>query len=1191
MKNLTLSLLGPPQVTLDGLPVTFESRKAIALLAYLAVTNTDHNRAELATLLWPESDSKRARGALRYTLSLLRKELGEGWLRVEGQTVSLQGHPGFWLDVAQFHKLWAAYQAHHHPPNELCDRCLVALTEAMALYRADFMTGFSLRDSPDFDEWQFFQMESLRRGLASALERLTHYHAGQAEVEKAIAYAHRWLKLDPLHEPVHRELMGLYAAAGQWAAAMRQYEECAQMLDEEFGVSPSPETAHLYERIRGDKATGGQADWGGMGIISSSPPAPTMPAPSQNLPPQSTPFMGREKELADLAQLIENDNLRLLNIVGPGGIGKTRLALEAAAAQRDRFADGVYFVSLAPLSSADNIVPAIAEAIRLSFSEGSEPYTQLLDFLHSRQILLLLDNVEHLLAGSASSLHSFITDVLQWAPRLKVLVTSRVRLKLQAEHIYPLHGLGLPVDTIFDDVVLTGESLLSTARYPALELFQQRARQVQPSLVSPALADVVRICRLTEGMPLAIELAAAMTSVLSLPAIATEIERNLDVLTTDWQDVHIRHRSMRAVFDSSWRALTTSEQAVFARLALFRGGFTREAAEQVAQATLDNLASLVNKSFLHHQLPGRYEIHELMRQYAVEKLAASPGEKETVQRRHSDYYSRFLDRSVARWHRDYRPEIMAHIAIEIDNLRQGWQWALVRQDTTVLLPYTENLWPFYKARGRFSEAVDIFTQTLNSIRANPHGTTREQQAEYERLLGEAYFGLGQGEISQKYLQHALNLVGQPIPATRGRRLWGLFGQILRQIVRRLRPKSGDRPLPDQEKRAFLTAAIAYDRLGQIHYLANEVISASYAVVRGVNLAEKAGYSPTLAIAYANISLLCGLFSRVRWADIYAHLAEKMARKFHDLPAQAAIALRLSVYRATIGQWEQAIAEGQRALRLYQQLEDRRNWGDCLTILGSITFLQGRFGDSITYCAALQTLSNVGYNVEHRIWAICGQALNLLNLGRLEEALALVEPLSALIDQRRIGSTEEALYHSFLAIARLRQGEKTAALQAANVAVNSLRGISPINLAIGISYSSLAEVYLTLWEQAASDAGVKDETNIQHLQTQAQQVCQALGRFAWLFPMRRPFAYLYQGRYDRLAGQSRKARRNWLKSLTHAQRLAIPYVEGAAHFQIGRHLPLGEARRESHLRRAVEVFETLDAAYDLAQVQAALAEGQ
>ncbi len=271
MSRLALYLLGPPRVERDGEPVTVRRRKAMALLAYLAVTGECHTRDALATLFWPDSNQSRARAALRAALASLRKALGEDWphgrhpLDVDRESVGLASRTALdpedlesatdarleiWVDVTQFHQRLAVSRSHSHPPDQLCAGCLSPLAEAAELYRDDFMTGFTLPDSSAFDEWQFFQGEGLRNALSSALERLAQGLGAQGEYERAIVYARRWVALDPLHEPAQRLLTRLYAISGQRTAALRQVAECVRVLEEELGAEPEPQTVAFFEQVR-----------------------------------------------------------------------------------------------------------------------------------------------------------------------------------------------------------------------------------------------------------------------------------------------------------------------------------------------------------------------------------------------------------------------------------------------------------------------------------------------------------------------------------------------------------------------------------------------------------------------------------------------------------------------------------------------------------------------------------------------------------------------------------------------------------------------------------------------------------------------------------------------------------------------------------------------------------------------------
>jgi DNA-binding SARP family transcriptional activator len=400
MSRLALYLLGPSRIELDGEEVHIGRRKALALLAYLAVAGQRHQRDSLATLLWSELDQRSARADLRRILSFLNRKLGRGWLTADRETAALDPDANLWLDVHQFRQLLAACDAHGHPATEVCSECVPPLEEAVRLYRDDFMAGFTLPDSLTFDEWQFFQTQGLRDGLAGVLQHLVRWHGDQGEYEAAIAYARRWLALDSLHEPTHRYLMALYAHSGQQSAALRQYHMCQQTLAEELGLSPAPETTALFERIHAGEVVGR------VQHVTTRVP--------HNLPPQPTPFIGRESELADLEELIAKPSVRLITIIGAGGMGKTRLALAAAERFLDEkgpgqlFPNGVAFVDLTPLSAVDHVVPALAEALKFRFNSGAgetrTPREQILDYLRAKRTLLIMDNFEHLLAPPAEGI-------------------------------------------------------------------------------------------------------------------------------------------------------------------------------------------------------------------------------------------------------------------------------------------------------------------------------------------------------------------------------------------------------------------------------------------------------------------------------------------------------------------------------------------------------------------------------------------------------------------------------------------------------------------------------------------------------------------------------------------------------------------------------------------------------------------
>ncbi len=692
MSYLALFLLGTPRIERDGVPLQVNLRKALALLAYTAVTGERHSRSALATLLWSEHDLTRARAALATTLSVLNKTLGKGWLDIDRKGVGLGQRASLWVDVNHFRGLLAECRTHGHASEKTCPACFVPLSEAAELYRGNFMADFAVRDDTEFDVWQRFQVKSLHREMVSTLEKLVLGHSAQGEYDRAIVYALRWVILAPCHESAHRHLMQLYAWTGQRAAALRQYEECAHVLKEKLGLLPQEATTRLHHSIEQDRLP--------------SPPATlrfwTLPLNSHNLPPQPTPFVGREEELADIARLLGDPACRLLSLVGPGGIGKTRLAIQAAAENARMFPHGVCFVPLASLNSPDLLAPTIADALDFSSHEGTDPAIQLLNYLRDREKLLVLDNFEYLLDGTG-----LLTTILSTAPGVKMLITSRERLNLQWEWSLEIRGLSFP----------ESDGAAAVEDYSAVRLFLQSTRRVKPNFVlseeeKPA---VVRICQSLEGMPLGIELAAAWGQSLSCRQIAHEIERHLDFLTTPMHDVPERHRSLRSVFDHSWNLLLEEERSVVSKLSVFRGGFRAEAAERVTGAFLPLLSALVRKSFVHRNRAGRYDMLEVLRQYAEEKLHRISQERDETHDRHCEYYAEFLHRREAYLKEERRTEVLQEIGAEIENVRAAWQWAITHGKEDAIGKALTSLYSFYDLQSWFKEGEEAFSKAAEAL--------------------------------------------------------------------------------------------------------------------------------------------------------------------------------------------------------------------------------------------------------------------------------------------------------------------------------------------------------------------------------------------------------------------------------------------------------------------------------------------
>ncbi len=731
MPRLEIHLLGPPRVLVAGRALAIRRRRALALIALLAASRTPQTRERLATMLWPDADRESGHRQLRNHLWVLRKAGLDSCLSTEGDLVELREGDDLWVDVREHRRL---LQSAGLPPGRsqpLPPCAETRLSEAVEIYQDRFLSGFSLPDSLAFEEWQLCEEEALRANQAAALDALTRLREEQGNLEGAVASARRRMELDPLDEGALRSLMNVLVRMGQRSEALLAYERYSRLLMRDMKLAPGPETIRFRNRI----ACGGQDEIGQR-------PAPA--APRYALPQTPTPFFGREKELGEIKRCFDTRALRLLTLTGPGGCGKTRLALEAGRTLGDRFPDGVVFVPLASAEAGHRVSSALAEVVLHPLgarervpspgdSVSSGPPGELIDFLREKRMLIILDNLEQLASDVAP-----LREILARTRNPVILATSRSRLHLAAEQVLELEGLPWP---------RRKASANELSQYASVSLFLQAVRRIRgPFTPSPIeWLAAAEVCRRLRGHPLGIELAASWAHCLSIAEIAGQLAESLDLEAAPRADLPPRHRSLRAVFEQSWRLLSSDERAAFRRLSLSTGSFDREAALKIGGAEGRVFASLVEQSFLRRTRDRRFEILETLRQFGREKLSASTREESAVRDRAARHYLATLTESRMSLEGAGQKDALRHLAYDHHNLRQAYVRAAERGWMAELAQASRPLFLFYDMSGRATEGAEVFGSAVRYLTRSVKAATA-RAARRRRLV--ANMRVAQGWFSR-----------------------------------------------------------------------------------------------------------------------------------------------------------------------------------------------------------------------------------------------------------------------------------------------------------------------------------------------------------------------------------------------------------------------------------------------------------
>ncbi|MEJ2746337.1 MAG: tetratricopeptide repeat protein [Anaerolineae bacterium] len=950
--TLSLSLLGPPQIQLDDKPVSgLSPRKVKALLIYLDYTAQPQPRIHLSNLFFDDRPPEQAAANLRAMISRLRRKL-KPFIVTDKESVAFDTRADFWLDTAVLNQTIITTRQQIKQDSFLTPETAVQLTDALTLYRGEFLAGFHIREARNFEEWVLLERERWHHQIGEALQTLVTFHLHRREYAAGIAQVRRLIRLDNLQESAHRRLMLLLARSGDRAAALAQYETCRQILAQELGVAPMAETTALYKRIR-DAET----------------------AVPHHFPPQFTPFIGRTSELAQISQRLDDPDCRLLTLLGPGGIGKTRLALQTAESQTDAFLNGVYFVPLTPVSAPETLVAAIADALHFAFYSKESPQNQLLNYLREKELLLVLDNFEHLLAGAR-----LVSDILQHAPQVKILATSRQRLHLRWEWIFDVRGLPYP-QTETDEQV---------EHYSAIQLFAQCAARVQPDFSLDAeKSNVVHICRLTEGMPLAIELAAAQIRVRTGREIAAAIERSLDLLATSLQDVPKRHRSVRATFDGSWQGLTEAEQTTFRKLSVFSGGFHHEAAWQTTGASRATLDALAAKSLLRITASGRFEMHELLRQYAAEMLNAFPQSQKEVEAQHTVYYAAYLHQRENALRGQKQKETLAEINKEIENARAAWQRALKDHRAEAIARSLEGLFRFYDIRSWLQEGRELFAHAAAEIQKNVKPECPEQE---RLLLGKLLarqswfcFRLGLYESAQTLAQESivcLSNTSAPCEEAFARLVLGAVAdeqgdyeqaQMLFQKSRMLYQAAGDQ----------WGLAAAFEHLGDVARMVGDYEQARQHYQQSQSLFQEIGDRDRIAGAFNSLGGIAGATGAYDQAKIYFEKSLAICREVDDRFGIVSASHNLSNVAYLQGDYAAAKQLRQETLSICREIGFRWGVASSLRHLGDVSRHLGALD-------AAQNLYQESLIIQREMGHQRDVALTLNSLGGLAQAAGVYE---------------------------------------------------------------------------------------------------------------------------------------------------------------------------------------------------------
>lgn len=1040
---LEIRLLGHPEIRLQGKSLeTLLPFKAIALLAYLTLAEQPVGRETIATLLWPDAEPQAAKHSLRNLLSQFNKVCG-GLLNVNHRTVGLLEPASQQIDVVDFLQgLTTIQQAQKR--KEAPD---LALWQAkLDLYRGDFLTGLHVHQTAPFEEWLTVRREYLRKLLIHNLLTLSEAYAAKAEHKAALACLDRLLEMEPQHEVAYSQQIQLLFTLGRRTEALQRYERYQQMLATEFNVPPAPELSRLVAKLR-NQASGAAPTPSTQELLppqsnkiilrppafSSSPPVfspPTKKSIPNNLAHPLTLFVGRGPELETIVHRLTTTACRLLTIVGIGGVGKTSLAQEAAQrilqSTPSEFADGIYFVPLLNVGReqgsveaaygdesevGEAILRAIATQIGYRLADGTSSALRLQNHLRTKRLLLILDNFEHLLAGVDA-----IVTLLTQTPHVKALVTSRSRLNVRGESVLTLNALSLPSFThanvyaniytnIYTDVHANNSAPAPHYRYEtwqaseAVTMFVQRAQQIDPTFAMTAetIAPVIQICQQVEGLPLAIELATSMLPILSCSALAEALTRNLTFLAAETRDLPNEQRTLGAVFERSWRLLPANAQRLLARLTIFPGSFSSEAAEQVAGASDALLRRLLDQSLLSQVGDERYAMHRTVHFFAQQKLQQLPEEIAMLQIRYAHFYLELMARMEQALIGAAYGTAIEQIQTDLDNVQTAWRWAITYRMTAELNHCLHALHLFSEQHRIYVDVIHLYEEALHHF--SPELTKSPQPAHEETILLVGRLSamwasrcgrLGRFQQAQAAFESSWSILQQvedPVASLFCLGSWAEFlkRNDLKRAVELLREALG---LSDRVNQKWMKA-ILHQLLGEIDFLFGNYAEAEAQIIKGRDIAKQLTWTRGLASAYKSLG-------RVRLSQGNYHQAEAQLQEGVAFARQHH--LNLLCLEGTIALSEALriqgrIADARVALQASRKLVEELGAG---LIQAPLLWEEGALAEQCGEYLAAKILCSESLEIGLPAWwshALPTLGWALIGLGELEEAGSYLQKIS------------------------------------------------------------------------------------------------------------------------------------------------------------------------------------------------------